>query len=74
MFEELNQLSMEDQAVIAHEQGLHDNNNNNYYYYQHQNEEIVNRVEAELLLYKREQHLPLRKEVDPSTIHWNGGA
>jgi hypothetical protein len=43
MFEELNQLAMEEQAVCCH----------------HRNEEIVNRVDAELLLFKREQHLPL---------------
>ena len=46
MFEELNQLAMEEQAVCCH----------------HRNEEIVNRVDAELLLYKWEQHLPLQKE------------
>lgn len=61
MFEVLNQLAMEEQAEIANEQDLHDNNNGNNYYH-HGNEEIVNRVDAELLLYKREQHLPLRKE------------
>jgi len=61
MFEELNQLAMEEQAVIADEQDLHDNNNGNNYYH-HGNEEIVNRVDAELLLNKREQHLPLRTE------------
>jgi hypothetical protein len=61
MFEVLNQLAMEEQAEIANEQDLHDNNNGNSYYH-HRNEEIVKRVDAELLLYKREQHLPLRKE------------
>jgi len=61
MFEELDQLAMEDQVVIANEQDLHNNNNGNNYYH-HQNEEIVNRVDAELLLYKWEQHLPLQKE------------
>jgi len=54
MFEEINQMAMRDRELIADEN--EPNNNGN-----HENEDIFNRVDAELLLYKREQHLPLKK-------------
>ena len=54
MFEEINQMAMRDRELIADEN--EPNNNGN-----HENEDIFNRVDAELLLYKREQHLPPKK-------------
>ncbi len=54
MFLELNQMAMEEQAA----NGEDDNNNNN----NNDHEDVVNRVDAELLLYKREPHLPLKKD------------
>ncbi len=57
MFLELTQMAQEDLAVNGDEQDDavgHKNNNNR--------EDVVNRVDAELLLYKREQHLPLEKD------------
>jgi hypothetical protein len=53
MFLELNQMAMEDQAAKGVE---HNNNNNNN---NHKNEDGINRVDAELLLYKCQKHLPL---------------
>jgi hypothetical protein len=53
MFLELNQMAMEEQAANGEDDDNHNNNDN---------EDVVNRVDAELLLYKREQHLPLKKD------------
>jgi hypothetical protein len=58
MFLELNQMAQEDLAANADDElndAVANNNNNN-------REDVVNRVDAELLLYKREQHLPLQKD------------
>lgn len=52
MFLELNEMAMAEQAE---NENNHDHNNNNY------QDDILNVVDAELLLYKREQHLPLKK-------------
>jgi hypothetical protein len=57
MFQELNQLAMDEQTVIA-EGG----EGNNYHNPDRDHDDLINRVDAELLLYKREQHLPLKKE------------
>jgi hypothetical protein len=46
-------MAMEEQAA-----NVGDNNNNNT----NNNEDVVSRVDAELLLYKREQHLPLKTD------------
>jgi hypothetical protein len=52
MFAELNEMAMAEQA----ENNNNEQDNNNDY-----QGDILNVVDAELLLYKREQHLPLRK-------------
>lgn len=48
MFVELNDMAMAEEAENEH---VHNNDN----------DDVMNRIDAELLLYKREQHLPLRK-------------
>jgi hypothetical protein len=55
MFLELNQMAMEEQAANGEDDNNNNNNNNDH-------EDVVNRVDAELLLYKREPHLPLKKD------------
>jgi hypothetical protein len=50
MFIELNQMAMEEHAANAGDDVIKED------------EDVVNRVDAELLLYKWEQHLPLKKD------------
>jgi hypothetical protein len=57
MFLELNQMAQEHLAVNGDEQNDAIGHNDNIH-----REDAVNRVDAELLLYKREQHLPLQKD------------
>jgi hypothetical protein len=57
MFQELNQLAMDEQTVTA--EGKEINNDHNH---DRDHDDLINRVYAELLLYKQEQHLPLKKE------------
>jgi hypothetical protein len=58
MFLELNQLAQGDFAANGDEQNNNniDDNSNDF------REDVVNRVDVELLLYKREQHLLLQKD------------
>jgi len=58
MFQELNELVMVEEANNNNEQSSSSNNNNNNNNYK---DEIINVVDAELFLYKREQYLPLKK-------------
>ena len=51
MFTEITELAMEEQAEHHHQ---HDDTNNN-------DDEVINHVDAELLLYKREPHLPMKQ-------------
>jgi hypothetical protein len=57
MFAELNEMAMAEQADNDNNE---QENNNDY------QDDILNVVDAELLLYKREQHLPLRKAANGS--------
>jgi hypothetical protein len=58
MFLELNQLAQEDFTANGDEHNNNniDDNSNDF------REDVVNRADAELLLYKREQHLLLQKD------------
>ncbi len=56
MFQELNQLAMQEQVATAHYGEL----NNNTVYLDH--EDVINRVDSEFPFYKQEQQLPVKKE------------
>jgi hypothetical protein len=69
IFQEINQLAMDEKAVATEDGEINKNHNHD-----RDCDNLINKVNVELLLYKRKLHLPLKKEDGNTTTHWIGGS